>query len=387
MSDQQSGRRPQDGPSRLAAGHLSGSHGLSETKKSKCITPGLPRKRVFPQTQLLRKTPPRVGQESRFIALAAARDGSEVGRVGLQNERLDRRGAHDFADPIALLEGERAADPEEEAHARKAERLVASSAEAVDDAPDPGKVVLPDEIDQRAVGLAAVDDKGQAELARELRLGEKRLDLPLARGVVVVEVQSHLADRREPRRRNRLLAAPWALSWRAFSAFVGSETASIRGARFGVRGWGFVRPRVTLGATKSAAAKRAQISRNGFAPFLGVVRVNARRRAKTHRAVGRFPNAGQSDCLTARFETIAHDDDVIHAGANCAGKDVIEIVGELLVGQMTMRVEPHGSLALWISDLFRISGFVFRISGFALRISLFGEAAARGPIPPGGSAS
>ena len=136
-----------------------------------------------------------MGDEGGLVGLAALRHRREVGRVGLDQQPVERDVAHDGAQGLGRLEGDDARDRDVHAERQRPVRHLGARAEAMDQAGEGALgVFLLEDVAGLAVGVAGMDDQRQAGLARRRDMGAEALGLLGARAVLVVEVEPGLAD-------------------------------------------------------------------------------------------------------------------------------------------------------------------------------------------------
>jgi len=138
----------------------------------------------------------RGGHVGGLVAPAAVRDRREIRAVGLQDDRIDADRANGFANVVRRLEGHDATDPKAQAEFRDQHaRLGCIASEAMDDAPQRGRGVVAQRRDEIVEGIALVEDGRIAGGERVAELRGEHGALDVARAVIVVIVQTHLADR------------------------------------------------------------------------------------------------------------------------------------------------------------------------------------------------
>ncbi len=136
-----------------------------------------------------------VGDVGRLVALAAKRLGREIGRVGLEQQALERHLAHRGAQLVRALEREDAAEAEVEAELERPQRQLWARAVAVDHAREAaGRHLLLEDPDRVLVGIAGVDHERQPALPRGRDVDAKHPRLHVLRAVLVVVVEPALAD-------------------------------------------------------------------------------------------------------------------------------------------------------------------------------------------------
>jgi hypothetical protein len=97
----------------------------------------------------------------------------------------------DFRTPV----GDRTGNRDQEVHPDRPARHLVVSGEAVDDPPDLGCILLRQDGEDLAVGVAIVDDDRQAPSARQTDLLAEGGPLGVAGGAVAEEIESRLTDR------------------------------------------------------------------------------------------------------------------------------------------------------------------------------------------------
>ncbi|OGQ21155.1 MAG: hypothetical protein A2138_18575 [Deltaproteobacteria bacterium RBG_16_71_12] len=137
--------------------------------------------------------------ERRLVALAALGHGRQVGRVGLDQQGLQRHEARDLGQVAGVLERDDAGQRHQEAEVERSARLRDRPRETVKDT----AAVAPALVEQDAhgivegVGAVGGPDVQHQWLLRSVRDGDlahEHLPLHVARRVVVVVVEPALAD-------------------------------------------------------------------------------------------------------------------------------------------------------------------------------------------------
>src|SRR5579885_763462 len=152
-------------------------------------------------TELLSPDAAQVGEEarrlddvSRFVAPTAERHGREVRAVGLDEQAFERDGQRDFAQILRLLERDVTRERDHEAEFQNGLGHPRAAAEAVHDpAALRARHLGAKYLDRLVVGLARMNDDGQALCLRKPQLSCEHFALHLARRVVVMIIQTDLA--------------------------------------------------------------------------------------------------------------------------------------------------------------------------------------------------
>src|SRR5262249_2808982 len=119
----------------------------------------------------------------------------QVGRIGLDQQLFGGDFSSDIAEFAGVLEGQNAGERDQEANFRRPSSEFPGRAEAVNEASESTRrSALLQHRGRLYVGVAAVDDERQAAFPRRGDVGAEDLGLAIARTVVVVEVETGLAD-------------------------------------------------------------------------------------------------------------------------------------------------------------------------------------------------
>ena len=129
------------------------------------------------------------------VPLAAEGHGGHIGTVSLHHQPVKGRLRRHLRVLPGVLEGQRPAEAQTEAHIQALFGGLPAAGEAVHDAGHPA-LVGPEDVHRVPVGLPIVDDHGQAVLRRQGQLGVEEFPLDLPRrvlGPVVVEASPFFA--------------------------------------------------------------------------------------------------------------------------------------------------------------------------------------------------
>ena len=134
---------------------------------------------------------------ARAVALAAVRHRGEEGRIGLDEQAVERAVHDHLAQLLGVGEGDDAAEGQEGADPQALFCLLLAAAEAVEDRPR-GNPLLLEYREGLVPGLPGMDHERQAVAVRQLDLGGEHVTLNSPGRVVVVEVEPALADGDHP---------------------------------------------------------------------------------------------------------------------------------------------------------------------------------------------